>query len=37
MIRGDAATRHEDVRKVMDACSAAGLWKIKFAAIKEKA
>jgi len=35
VIRGDGRTRHEDIRKVMDACSDAGLWKVKFAAIKD--
>lgn len=37
VIRGDIDTRHEAIRRVMDACSAAGLWKVKFAAIREKA
>lgn len=37
VIRGDSKTRHEDIKTVMDACAAAGLWKVKFAAIKEKA
>jgi biopolymer transport protein ExbD len=37
VIRADAGTRHEYVRRVMDVCSQAGLWKIKFAAIKERA
>ena len=37
VIRGDGKTRHEDIKTVMDACAAAGLWKVKFAAIKEKA
>lgn len=37
VIRGDGQTKHEDIRKVMDICSASGLWKIKFAAIKEDA
>ena len=36
VIRGDANTKHEDIRKVMDACAASGLWKVKFAAFKEK-
>ena len=36
VIRGDAKTKHEDIRKVMDACAASGLWKVKFAALKEK-
>jgi len=37
LIRADAKTKHAAVRKVMDACSAAGIWKIKFTALKEKA
>jgi biopolymer transport protein ExbD len=37
VIRGDAATRHEDIKKVMDACAYAGLWKVKFSAVKETA
>ena len=36
VIRGDIKTRHEYVKAVMDACASAGLWKVKFAAIKEK-
>jgi len=35
VIRGDAETRHEDVRRVMDECKRVGLWKVKFAATKE--
>ena len=34
IIRGDAATKHEAIQKAMDACVKAGIWKIKFAAIK---
>lgn len=37
LIRADARVKHETVRKVMDACTAAGIWKIKFTALKEKA
>lgn len=37
VIRGDAQTKHADIKKVMDACTKAKLWKVKFAAIKEKA
>jgi len=37
VIRGDSNSRHEDIKTVMDACAAAGLWKVKFAAIKERA
>ena len=35
VIRGDAKAKHEDIKAVMDACAAAGLWKVKFAALKE--
>jgi len=37
IIRAAGGTKHEDVRKVMDAASYAGLWKVSFAAIKEVA
>jgi len=37
VIRGDLDSRHEEIKDVMDAASAAGLTKIKFAAIREKA
>lgn len=37
VIRGDIDTRHQDIRKVMDACTAAGLWKVKFSAVKDAA
>jgi len=37
LIRGDARTRHSDIRRVVDACTQAGLWKVSFAATKEKA
>lgn len=37
VIRGDADTRHEYIRRVMDVCTQAGLYKVKFAAIKESA
>ena len=36
VINGDGAARHEDIRKVMDVCSSVGIWKQKFAALKEK-
>jgi len=35
MIRADKNAQHKDVRKVMDICTAQGLWRIDFAAIKE--
>jgi biopolymer transport protein ExbD len=34
IIRAAGTTKHEDVRKVMDACAYAGLWKVSFAATK---
>lgn len=36
IIRADGNVRHGGVKKVMDACSAAGLSRIEFAALKEK-
>ena len=37
VIRGDLTTKHEAIKLVMDLCGKAGLWKIRFAALKEKA
>ena len=37
VIRGDLTTKHEAIKRVMDICGKAGLWKIRFAALKEKA
>jgi biopolymer transport protein ExbD len=36
LIRGDYRTKHKDVRKVMDICTECNLWKLDFAAIKER-
>lgn len=36
LIRGDYRAKHNDIRGVMDLCTAAGLWRINFAAIKER-
>ena len=36
VIRGDFSAKHEAVKRVMDVCGKAGLWKIRFAALKEK-
>ncbi len=36
IIRGDSNTKHEDIKRVMDACVRARLWKVKFAALKER-
>lgn len=35
MIRADRRAKHKDVRRVMDMCAEAGIWRIDFAAIKE--
>lgn len=37
VIRGDLLAKHEAVKRVMDICGKAGLWKIRFAALKERA
>ncbi len=37
IIRAAGGAKHEDVRKVMDACAYAGLWKVSFAATKQVA
>ncbi len=36
-IRGDRRTDHEFIRRVLDACGEAGIWRITFIAIKEAA
>ena len=36
IIRGDGEAKHVDIKRVMDACAQAGIWKIKFAAYKER-
>ncbi len=35
-IRGDRRVRHESIRRVMEACGEAGLWRVSFVATKEK-
>ncbi|NLB65635.1 MAG: biopolymer transporter ExbD [Lentisphaerae bacterium] len=37
VIRADEMVYHEHVKRVMDLIGRAGLWKIRFAALKEKA
>ena len=37
VIRGDGETEHAAIKRVMDVCGKAGLWKLRFAALKEKA
>lgn len=37
VIRADSVVEHRHVYEVMRACGSAGLWKIRFAALKEKA
>lgn len=36
LIRGDYRAVHSDIRGVMDICTGAGLWRINFAAVKER-
>jgi biopolymer transport protein ExbD len=36
LIRADYRTRHEAVARVMNACTAAGVWKISFMAVYER-
>jgi len=35
LIRADRRTQHEKVRKVMDICTATGIWKLSFVAVQE--
>ena len=37
VIRGDLEAKHNEIKRVMDIIGKAGLWKIRFAALKEKA
>lgn len=37
ILRADGNVKHEYVKEAMDACKAAGIWKIKFSALREKA
>jgi len=36
-IRGDKKAKHDSIRRVMDACGEAGIWRVSFVATKEKA
>ena len=36
-IRGDRRVTHEHIRRVMEACGQAGMWRVSFVATKEKA
>ena len=36
IIRGDGKAKHEAIKLAMDACAEAGIYKIKFAALKER-
>ena len=36
MVRADYRTRHEDVKRVMDACTRNGVWKIGFLAVQDR-
>jgi len=35
-IRGDRKAKHESIRRVMEACGRAGIWRVSFVATKEK-
>ncbi len=35
LIRADRRAQHEKVRRVMDVCTASGIWKLSFVAIEE--
>ena len=35
LIRADGRARHKDIKGVMDICTASGIWRINFLAIKE--
>ena len=35
LIRADKRTQHRDVKRVMDVCTGAGVWKLSFVAIQE--
>ncbi len=35
LIRADRRTQHEKVRRVMDICTATGIWKLSFVAVQE--
>lgn len=37
VIRADGEVTHDHVRQVMDVCTEAGLWQIRFGAIRERA
>jgi len=36
LIRADLETQHKAVRKVMDACTSAGIWRLSFMAVHEE-
>jgi biopolymer transport protein ExbD len=36
MIRADYRTHHEDVKRVMDACTRNGVWKVGFIAVQDR-
>ncbi len=35
LIRADRRTQHEKVKRVMDICTASGIWKLSFVAVQE--
>jgi biopolymer transport protein ExbD len=36
LIRGDQEAKHEDIKKVMDLCTANALWRISFVAVEKR-
>ena len=36
MVRADYRTQHEDVKRVMDACTRNGVWKVGFIAVQDR-
>jgi len=37
LIRGDARASHEDIKRVMDICTMAGIWQLSFVVVEKRA
>ena len=37
LVRADARTKHEDVKRVMDLCTQNGIWRLSFVAVEKRA
>ena len=37
LIRGDSRASHEDIKRVMDICTMAGLWQLSFVVVEKRA